>query len=102
LPADVRDSRPPEFGALPAKSLYLTRDEFAAEVANRTVHGILHLGWVQDGMDGYRGQMAILVKPNGLLGRAYLGAIMPFRYLLLYPALIRDIESRWRKVVTST
>ena len=86
----------PEFGALPAIPLYLTGDEFAAEVANRTVHGVLHLGWVQDGIDDYRGQLAILVKPNGLLGQAYVGTIRPFRYLLVYPALMRAIELEWR------
>jgi hypothetical protein len=97
LPADMREGvRLPEFGALPATPLYLTGDEFAAEVANRTVHGVLHLGWVQDGTDGYRGQLAILVKPNGLLGQAYVGAIGPFRHLLVYPAMMRAIELEWR------
>ena len=97
LATDVRDEvRLPEFGALPAIPLYLTGDEFAAEVANRTVHGVLHLGWVQDGIDDYRGQLAILVKPNGLLGQAYVGAIGPFRHLLVYPAMMRAIELVWR------
>ena len=45
LPADLRDGPAgPEFDALPATSLYLTDDELAAEGANRTVHGIMHLG----------------------------------------------------------
>ena len=30
----------------------------------------MHIGWVPDGAGGYRGQMAVLVKPNGLLGAA--------------------------------
>ena len=33
--------------------------------------------------------MAVLVKPNGLLGTAYMAAIKPFRHLLVYPALMR-------------
>src|SRR5256885_293148 len=46
LPADLRDApRGPEFAELPFTPLYLLDDEFAAEVANRTVHGVLHLGW---------------------------------------------------------
>jgi hypothetical protein len=95
LPADLRGVQGPRFQALPFTPLYLIEDEFAAELANRTVHGVLHLGWVPDGIGGYHGQMAVLVKPNGLLGRAYLAAIKPFRHLVVYPSVIRQIERRW-------
>jgi Protein of unknown function (DUF2867) len=95
LPADLRDAPGPDFDSLPFTSLYLLDDEFAAEVVNRTVHGILHLGWVPDGAGGYRGQMAVLVKPNGLLGSAYMAAIRPFRHLIVYPPLMRQIERQW-------
>jgi hypothetical protein len=74
----------------------MLEDEFAAELANETVHGVLHLGWVPDGAGGYRGQLAVLVKPNGLLGRAYLAAIKPFRHLVVYPAMLRQLEREWR------
>jgi hypothetical protein len=65
LPADLREAPGPEFARLPFTSLYLLDDEWAAEIVNRTVHGVLHIGWVPDGSGGYRGQMAVLVKPNG-------------------------------------
>jgi uncharacterized protein DUF2867 len=98
LPADLRESaRRPEFDALPFSPLYVTDDEMAAEIANRTVHGIMHIGWVPDGTGGYRGQMAVYVKPNGLPGEAYLAAIRPFRHLIVYPAMLRDIGRRWEK-----
>jgi hypothetical protein len=96
LPADLRDTGAVDLGALPFTPLYELEDEFAAETANRTVHGVLHLGWVPDETGGYRGQMAVLVKPNGLLGHAYMAAIKPFRYLIVYPALIAQIERQWR------
>jgi hypothetical protein len=96
LPADLAQTSPPRFVALPFEPLYITEDEFAAEIANRTVHGVLHLGWVADGDGAYRGQMAVLVKPNGLLGRAYMAAILPFRHLIVYPQLMRQIEQRWK------
>jgi hypothetical protein len=97
LPADLRDAPPgPEFDSLPFTSLYLLENEWAAEAANRTVHGVMHIGWVPDGNGGYRGQMAVLVKPNGLLGTLYMAAIMPFRHLIVYPALMRQIERAWR------
>lgn len=41
--------------------------------------------------------MAVLVKPNGLLGKAYMAAIKPFRYLIVYPALVRMIGREWRE-----
>jgi hypothetical protein len=97
LPVDLRDGPSgPDSDALPFAPLYLTGDEWAAETANRTVHGVMHLGWVPDGAGGYRGQMAVLVKPNGLPGRAYMAAIRPFRHLIVYPPLIRRIEQEWR------
>ena len=96
LPADLRDAPGPDFDSLPFTSLYLLEDEWAAETANRTVHGVLHLGWIPDQAGGYRGQMAILVKPNGLFGTAYMTAIRPFRHLIVYPALMRQIEGKWR------
>jgi uncharacterized protein DUF2867 len=96
LPADVREAPLPEFDELPFSSLYLTRDEFAAEVANRTVHGVMHLAWVPDEAGGYRGQMAVLVKPNGRFGSAYMAAIRPFRHLVVYPAATKQLERRWR------
>jgi Protein of unknown function (DUF2867) len=98
LGADLRDvPTGPDFDALPFTSLYLLDDEFAAEIANRTMHGLMHLGWVPDGTGGYRGQMAVLVKPNGLLGTAYMAAIKPFRHLIVYPPAIRAIGRAWRK-----
>ncbi len=96
LPTDLRETRSPDFDALPFTSLYLTEDEFAAEIANRTVHGVMHLGWVPDQTGGYRGQMAVYVKPNGLLGTAYMAAIRPFRYLIVYPPMMRQIGRDWR------
>ena len=97
LPVDLRDGpRGPDPGSVPMTSLYLTEDEWAAEMANRTVHSVMHIGWVPDGTGGYRGQMAVLVKPNGRFGAAYMAAIKPFRHLIVYPALMRQIERDWR------
>ena len=75
--------------------LYETDGEWAAELINRTVHGVMHLGWTRDTSGHYRGQIAMLVKPNGLLGRAYLAAIAPFRYLIIYPRLLRWLGRKW-------
>jgi len=99
----LRDRLPAELREAPSgpdlhrfTSLYLLEDEWAAEIANRTVHGVLHLGWVPDQTGGYRAQLAVLVKPNGVFGTAYMAAIRPFRHLIVYPALLRGIEWEWR------
>ena len=98
LPADLREGPSgPAFGKLPFTPLYLLHDEFAAEVANKTVHGVMHLGWVPDGSGGYRGQMAVLVKPNGVFGNVYMAAIRPFRHRIVYPPMIRQFERIWRR-----
>ena len=98
LPADLREADPgPDFDDVPFSPLYLIDDEWAAEIANKTVHGVMHVGWVPDGAGGYRGQMAVLVKPNGLFGTAYMRAIKPFRHLIVYPAMLRRIEREWRE-----
>jgi hypothetical protein len=98
LAADLSDGpvAPEMSPSLPFRSLYVTDREYAAEIANRTMHGVLHLGWVPDGQDGYRGQMAVLVKRNGLLGHAYMAAILPFRHFIVYPRMLDEIERRWR------
>jgi hypothetical protein len=96
LPADLRNAPSgPDSDELPFTSLYLTDEEWALEIANQTVHGVLHLGWVPED-DGYRGQMAILVKRNGLVGSVYMAAITPFRHLIVYPLMMRDFGRAWR------
>ena len=85
--------RGPDFA--PFTSVYQLENEWAAEIANRTVHAVMHIGWVPEESAGYRGQMAVLVKPNGPLGAAYMAAIRPFRHLIVYPALMRLIEQKW-------
>lgn len=96
LPDDLRGTVPAaDPGGLPFVPLYLTADEYAAEIANATVHGLAHLGWVPDGRGGYYGQLAVYAKANGWLGRAYLAGIAPFRHLVVYPALLRAVGRSW-------
>lgn len=96
LPDDLRSTSPQSAVSQSMFSpLYQLHDEFAAELANRTVHAVMHLGWVPDGAGAYRGQMAVLVKPNGRLGAVYMAAINPLRRYLVYPALLRQIQRQW-------
>jgi Protein of unknown function (DUF2867) len=107
LPPDLlAGPRGPDLRAVPGRealdgppifsSVYQTHDEWVAEFANKTVHSLMHIGWVPDDSGtGYHAQMAVLVKPNGWLGKAYMAAIKPFRYALVYPLLLRSIERQW-------
>ena len=95
LPDDLRSGPSGPERIAPFKSLYQTDNEWAAEIVNRTVHGVIHLGWVPDPAGEYRGQLAILVKPNGLLGTGYVAAIAPFRHLIVYPRMLREVGRNW-------
>jgi Protein of unknown function (DUF2867) len=110
LPADLLEApRGPDLRAVPGRvelegppvfsSVYQTHDEWAAEMSNKTVHTVMHIGWVPDdsggGGGGYHAQMAVLVKPNGWFGKVYMAAIKPFRYALVYPSLLRSIGRPW-------
>jgi len=107
LPADLLEAaRGPDLRAVPGRvdlegppvfsSVYQTYDEWVAEISNKTVHAVLHIGWVPDDSGGgYHAQMAVMVKPNGRFGKAYMAAIKPFRYAFVYPSLLRSIGRQW-------
>src|SRR4051794_15724137 len=100
LPDDLRGTAAGVgFGSLPFVPLYRTDVEFAAEVSNQTVHGVMHLAWADQGAGRYQGQMAVYVKPRGPFGKAYMALIKPFRYLIVYPALTRQTERTWNRHV---
>ncbi|MEU7556651.1 DUF2867 domain-containing protein [Streptomyces sp. NPDC044571] len=97
LPGDLRDGRRgPDHDGMPLKAVYELDREAARELANKTVHTVMHLGWVQGANGDYELRMAVLVKPNGRFGRLYMAAIAPFRHLIVYPSLTRQWEQAWR------
>jgi hypothetical protein len=97
LPTDLRGTAAGfGFDLLPFVPLYRTDREAAAEIGNKTVHGVVHLAWVEGDDERSRGQMAVYVKPRGAFGRAYMVLIKPFRYLVVYPALMREMDRAWK------
>jgi hypothetical protein len=97
VPEDLRGSAAElQLGSWPFKPLYRTDREAAAEISNRTVHGVAHFAWVDRGAGLYQGQMAVYVKPRGLLGHGYMALIKPFRYLVVYPAMMRQLGRAWK------
>jgi hypothetical protein len=98
LPDDLRDTAADlHFRSLPFEPLYRTDVEFAAELSNQTVHAVMHLAWVDRGEGSYQGQMAVYVKPRGRFGKGYMALIKPFRYWIVYPALMRQTERTWNR-----
>src|SRR5918997_5379516 len=96
LPDDLHNTAADvHFDSVPFAPLYRIDVEFAAEMSNRTVHSVMHVAWVDQGEGCYQGQMAVYVKPRGRLGKGYMALIKPFRYWVVYPALMRPIEREW-------
>jgi hypothetical protein len=98
LPEDLRGTvADVDFGSLPFVPLYRTDDEFAAEISNRTMHGVMHAAWAEQGEGRYQAQMAVYVKTHGRFGEAYMLLIKPFRHLIVYPALMKQTERMWNE-----
>ncbi len=96
LPPDLRGTAEDfTFNSLPFIPVYRTDREAVAEISNKTVHAVAHLSWVEVGEGGYEGRMAVYVKPRGPFGKAYMALIKPFRYWIVYPALMKQMERMW-------
>nr|WP_238578072.1 DUF2867 domain-containing protein [Streptomyces inhibens] len=59
----------------PFAEVYQLDNEAARELADKTVHDIMHLGWVPTDDGGYELRMAALVRPSGQFGRLYMAVI---------------------------
>jgi len=63
--------------------VYQEPEEQLSRLANRTVTAFLHVSLVDR-----HPRLAVYVRPNGRLGRAYLRLIEPFRRWVVYPELL--------------
>ena len=72
------------------RPIYLFDDEALLEIANKTIHALLHLAWDDDTI-----AMTVLVKSRGWFSNAYLAAIKPFRHAIVYPAMFRTVARAW-------
>lgn len=102
LPEDLASGpRGTDRGLAPFAPVYQLPDEAVLELANKTVHTAMHLGWTPVADGGHELRMTVLVKPNGLLGRLYLAAIAPIRHLVVLPMFLRRWELAWREATAS-
>jgi hypothetical protein len=93
--------RAADTGLLPSRvgsafePVYAFAEEALLEIANRTIHALLHLSWVA-APNGHRTVvLAIYVKSRGWQSRAYLALIRPFRHMVVYPAWIAHLTRTW-------
>lgn len=108
------DDRRRDRGTLPPvvggsfETVYAFDDEALLEIANRTVHALLHLSWIPTaeaaahpgpGAPARRdAAIAVYVKSRGLGSRAYMALITPFRHAVVYPAWIAHLGRTWAVV----
>jgi hypothetical protein len=76
--------------------IYRFADEALYEISNRTIHALLHVGWVAESSGDAGGALAVYVKHRGVASKLYMAAIWPARHAVIYPALVRGVERRWR------
>jgi hypothetical protein len=74
------------------KTVYVFADEALFEFSNDTIHALLHVAVTSR----EAATLAVYVKPRSVLSKLYMAAIWPARHLVLYPAMIRTLEERWR------
>ena len=76
--------------------LYVFGEEALSELRNATVHAFVALA-LTPSPGGYMLYLAIYVKPVSRLTRLYMAVIDPFRRLIVYPALTRQLQQRWSR-----
>jgi len=74
--------------------LYGLGEEALSELRNATVHAFVALA-LTPSPAGYTVYLAIYVKPVSRLTTFYMALIDPFRRLVVYPALGRQLQQRW-------
>lgn len=70
LPANLRNTAADlHFSSTPFAPLFRTDVEFAAELSNQTVHGVMHLAWVDQGEGRYKDRWPSTSSPAVRLER---------------------------------
>ena len=85
-----------DFGETDSHLIYRYKNESLMEIANKTIHALIHLGAVEE-EDGKAIQVAIYIKSRGTASRFYMGLIKPFRYAFVYPGLFSYLTREWKR-----
>lgn len=84
----------------PFQVLFVSPRESISEIRNSTVHGFSVFALVRRS-SGYRLYWAIYVAPVGRITAWYMHLIDPFRRLIIYPAVLRQIRAVWCAPLTA-
>jgi hypothetical protein len=76
--------------------LYRFEDEQLSELRNATVHAFASLS-IRPTPGGYLAYVGVFVRPVHRFTRLYMAGIAAFRRLVVYPAIIRKMQSAWAK-----
>jgi len=79
------------------KLIYFFEDESLFEISNKTIHALIHLCWLPEKGNKKPARIGIYIKSRGLLSDLYMLSIKPFRYWIIYPNWLRQIEQGWNK-----
>lgn len=90
----ARSSIPPGSTDGLFRIVYVFPNEALSEIRNATVHAFSCLA-LRRIMKGYRLYWAIYVKPISPWTQTYMRVIDPFRRTVVYPAIIRRIQTEW-------
>ena len=74
--------------------LYRFEDEQLSELRNATVHAFASLS-IRPTQGGYLAYLGVFVQPVHRFTKLYMMAIGPFRRLVVYPAIIRQMQRAW-------
>jgi hypothetical protein len=77
------------------RTVYFYENEILTELSNNTVHVLMHWGWVHKSGNYFTAQLAVYTKPRGTMGEFYMNLIMPFRHMIVYPAMMEEVKKRW-------
>ena len=81
--------------------VYRFENEQLDEVVNRTVHAGA-LSALVEADATYRFYFAVYVREVSLFTPLYMAAIDPFRRLVVYPAMLRDVSALWSETFRET
>jgi len=76
--------------------LFVSQRESISELQNATVHAFSVIAMTER-PGGYRAYWAIYVRPVGRITAWYFRLIDPFRRLLIYPTVLREVRVAWAR-----
>jgi hypothetical protein len=76
--------------------VYRFENEQLLEVVNRTAHGAA-LSALVETAGGYRFYFAVYVRAVSRFTPVYMALIAPFRKLIVYPSLLRNVRTSWNQ-----